>query len=223
VVACSLYIKQINYIRNLDTIITLFPTAQIIHIIRDGRDCVTSLKQMKWYKRKTVGAIYKWIESMRMGQRARRIFRPDQYTEVYYEALIAQPEETLRKVCRFLGENYYEAMLSYHRVADKVVPERKLKWKAGTTQKIYTKAMGKWKTGLEQWELDLIEKMAGKYLRQHGYALSQKNPQPPFKKVMAYYGYCLRQGPVRFVTHRYFRLLNIYYRTCSGSGASGAF
>ncbi len=204
--------KRPNYIRNLDTIVTLFPKAQIIHIIRDGRDCVTSLKQMKWYKRKTVGAIYKWIESMRMGQRARHLFRSDQYTEIYYESLIAQPEKTLRKICRFIGESYDVAMLNYHHVAGNVVPERKLKWKAGTTQKIYTKAMGKWQTGLEPWELDLTEMMAGKYLRRHGYTLSQEDPQPPFNKIVDYYRYCLRQRPVRFLTHRYFRLLNIYYR-----------
>lgn len=38
--------KRPAYVNNLDVIRRLFPDAQIIHIVRDGRDCVASLQEM---------------------------------------------------------------------------------------------------------------------------------------------------------------------------------
>ena len=41
--------KRPNYIKSLDDVLALFPDAQIVHMIRDGRDCVASLKRMPWW------------------------------------------------------------------------------------------------------------------------------------------------------------------------------
>ncbi|MGH3387537.1 MAG: sulfotransferase family protein, partial [Actinomadura sp.] len=50
--------KRPSYIRRLDVILRMFPDAQIVHLIRDGRDCVASLMEMPWYKLDTFNAVF---------------------------------------------------------------------------------------------------------------------------------------------------------------------
>jgi hypothetical protein len=45
--------KRPGYFRHIDVLMRVFPGAQIIHIVRDPRDCVASLKRMPWWNRPT--------------------------------------------------------------------------------------------------------------------------------------------------------------------------
>src|SRR5215475_1669200 len=41
--------KRPAYLLNLDVLLRMFPDAQVIHIIRDGRDCVASMREAPWH------------------------------------------------------------------------------------------------------------------------------------------------------------------------------
>lgn len=163
--------KRPNYIQHLDRILALFPDAQILHIIRDGRDCVASLKRMPWWHYGVPAAIYKWREAMRTADRAREQLRPDQYHDFHYEDLVAAPRPTLEGICAFLGEGFEPAMLEPHKVADEEVPDYK-GWHSRTRQPVTTSTVRSWEDGLEPSEVRLMEHIAGRELRTYGYELS---------------------------------------------------
>src|SRR5690606_20605649 len=113
------------------------------------------------------------------GVRARRRLPPDAYLEVRYEDLVADPEAQARRMCTFLGEPFDPAMLQPQEVAAVAVPERKV-WHTRTREEINDAALERWRDDLEPWELDLIECVAARQLRLHGYALSRgRRPLPP--------------------------------------------
>jgi hypothetical protein len=89
-----------------------FPTAKIIHMTRDPRDRYASVKKRHGRTVNRVGAsVGRWLLSMRAGQRNLRR-HPDQYMFLRFESLASRPEETLRQVCAFIGEEYAPAMLT---------------------------------------------------------------------------------------------------------------
>ena len=184
--------KRPVYLHHIPTLLALFPDAQIVHIIRDGRACAASLKRMRWWRRGSVAAIARWVHSMRDGRRARETLRSDQYYEFRYEDLVAEPEKTLRDLCAFLGEEFDEAMLEPHRVAQQAVPKRK-QHHARTKEAVSGAKVASWAEELEPWEIALAEMVAGRWLREYGYTLTNPGVRPPVKAIAACYADLMRR------------------------------
>ena len=176
--------KRPLYLNHLPTILELFPDAQIIHIVRDGRDCVASLKRMPWWKTGSSAAISRWVQSMNMGQRAQRTLRDDQYFEFRYEDLVADPRPILERMCEFLGEEFDEVMLEPHRATPKAAVPKKKTWHVRTREAVSTASMGRWETELEPWELAVIERLGRRHFKRYGYELSGIG-RPPLGKLVA--------------------------------------
>jgi hypothetical protein len=68
--------KRPAYIQNLDVILRLFPDAQIVNIVRDGRDCVASLKEMSWHRQDLYATIAAWARAVDEARRAARRLTP---------------------------------------------------------------------------------------------------------------------------------------------------
>jgi hypothetical protein len=98
--------------RYADPIFAAYPTAKMIHMIRDPRDRYASAITIWPHGRGQVGgATARWLYSVRLANRNQRR-HSDRYKVVRYETLVSQPEETLREICTFLGEDYDPAMLT---------------------------------------------------------------------------------------------------------------
>jgi Sulfotransferase family len=87
------------------------PNAQVVHIIRDGRDVAMSLSRMGWpycfpwdtkHSLAISGLYWKWLVSQ--GRESGRKLGSD-YLELRYEQLVAHPQETLATLSRFIGED----------------------------------------------------------------------------------------------------------------------
>jgi len=177
--------KRPLYLNHLPVIFALFPDAQVIHIIRDGRACVASLKRMPWFHGGAIQATSRWVQSMRMGDRARRTYRPDQYFELQYEQLVADPRAELTRLCTFLGEDFAETMLEPSEVAPEAVPDRKA-WHANTHGAVSTAPVKAWERELERWEVAVFEALGRRWLRRYGYPLTTSRRQaPPHRLAMA--------------------------------------
>lgn len=163
--------KRPAYLQNLDVLRRLFPDAQIVHIVRDGRDCVASLKEAPWHKGGIYQAIAVWNRGMDDARRAARVLGPDTYYEISYERLTTDPSGELAALCAFLGEDYDPAMTRPGQVAKVAVPKRK-KWHARTRGEVTTERIGSWQQRLEPWEIGLCEAFMGERLRAHGYAVT---------------------------------------------------
>src|SRR6266478_4880458 len=116
--------KTPHHARFLEYIFRHFPKAKFIHMIRDGRDVVCSIRTHPKYRivdgKKVATGIRKpiepcidsWLRETANGLRWRD--HPS-YFEVRYEDLVNAPELQLRQLCDFIGEPWDFAMLEYHR------------------------------------------------------------------------------------------------------------
>ncbi|WP_084961688.1 sulfotransferase family protein [Thermoactinospora rubra] len=163
--------KRPSYVKHVDTLRRLFPDAQFVHLIRDGRDCVASLKEMPWFTHSSYHAISTWAEAIDYGRRLRRTLPADTYYELRYEDLTADPAGEMRKLCAFLGEEFDPSVVSPKEAADEVVPLHKV-WHGNTHSEVTRARVGSWATRLEDWEIALCEEELGERLQANGYELS---------------------------------------------------
>ncbi|TDC63400.1 sulfotransferase [Actinomadura sp. GC306] len=163
--------KRPSYFRRVPMLRRMFPDAQFIHLVRDGRDAVSSLKKMPWYHGDTFSAALTWREAVDTGQRLARRLGPENFYEFRYEDLVAEPESALRPLCAFLGEEYDPAMTKAYQHARETVPSAR-KWHLRTHEAPNTRNVGAWRERLEDWEADLVEHVLASRLRLHGYELT---------------------------------------------------
>jgi hypothetical protein len=100
--------KTPQYARELPAMRRVFPGAQVVHVIRDPRAVVASLLRRPWGPATVRGAAVMWRDTVTA---ARRDGPALPYHELRYEALVERPEETLRDLCAFLGEQFETGML----------------------------------------------------------------------------------------------------------------
>lgn len=109
------------YMQYLGLLARLFPAARFVHLIRDGRDAALSFLDMPEgivtrtfaHPRSAVDFACQWRCEVVAARRLGRRVGEERYLEVRYEALVADPERELRRVCAFLGLDYEPAMVEY--------------------------------------------------------------------------------------------------------------
>ncbi|GID96867.1 sulfotransferase family protein [Amorphoplanes digitatis] len=189
--------KRPAYLNNVDILLRLFPDAQFINIVRDGRDCVASLKEMSWHRKDIYATVAAWSRAVDDARRAARRLGPTQWHEVRYEDLVADPHAGLAKMCAYLGEQYDPAMAEPSAVADVAVPSFKT-WHARTHAPVTTQRIQSWQTRLTSEEIALCEAALGSRLEACGYDLSGTGRPAP----AALLRYGLTAAPQRFVPAR---------------------
>ncbi|WUH97985.1 sulfotransferase [Spirillospora sp. NBC_00431] len=173
--------KRPSYYRHAGALLRMFPDAQFVHIVRDGRDCVASLLEMPWYDRDVHHAVSTWREAIDRGRRLAEQLGPDAYYEMQYERLVADPADELSRLCGFLGEDFNPAMTHPDGLAQKNVPQRE-KWHGRTKDAVTTSRVGSWPQRLDSWQISLAEAAFGERLAEYGYEPSGL-PKPPASQL----------------------------------------
>jgi hypothetical protein len=155
--------KRPAYHGYIDALLRLFPDAQLVHVVRDPRDCVASLKRMPWFRASSHYAVAEWAASIRHTDAAARAW-PGALTRISYERLVADPESELRALCAALGEAYDPAMAEPERLARVAVPQRK-EWHSNTRAAVTAARVGRWEKELDRWELALCETVLARRMR----------------------------------------------------------
>lgn len=165
--------KRPYYRRYIWVIERLFPNAQFVGTIRDGRDCVASMASLPAWKSDSNPnrRIREWMEAVQNAEMARERLPPERFYGICYEKLVTEPEKQLRGLCEFLGEEFDEAMLTPQDVSDQVVPERQF-WHAKTREEVSAGSIGRFAERLTDSELQVCETIMGDRLRELGYELS---------------------------------------------------
>jgi hypothetical protein len=170
--------KRPSYLHNIDILLRLFPDAQFVNIVRDGRDCVASLKEMSWHRKDIYATVAAWARAVDEARRAARRLGPAQWHEVRYEDLVADPHGRLADLCAYLGEEYDPAMAEPSAVAEVAVPAFKT-WHARTHKPVTTQRVQSWQTRLTADEIALCEAALGSRLVANGYELSGASRPTP--------------------------------------------
>jgi hypothetical protein len=100
--------KTPAHVRMIDRIFKSYPDAKVLFVVRDGRDVVVSIRKRFGGFEK---GIRRWVEDNHHGLKWAddpRVMR------VRYEDLVKQYEETMPRICRFIGEEFEEGLSAYH-------------------------------------------------------------------------------------------------------------
>jgi hypothetical protein len=183
--------KRPAYYNYIEVVMRLFPDAKIVHVVRDPRDCVASLKRMPWWRTDSYHSVAAWAQSIDNTERVMRAL-PGTVTRVQYERLVAEPEPELKALCAELGEEYDPAMAEPERLADVAVPERK-HWHSNTRVGPTTKRVGRWKEELEPWESSLCETVLGERMARFGYEPADAGPLGAVHRLRYYRALAARE------------------------------
>ena len=158
--------KTPYYILHLRTIKEMFPNAQIIHIIRDGRDCALSMFGRK-YDLNVYNAYYAakyWQQYVETGQAIGQELGSDVYYEIRYEDILADPVGAMQKICVFLEEEYNNSLVNFKKSSEP--------GKTPLLQKpIQQNNVDKWRRLMTPWQIRIFEGAAGDILVRNEYPI----------------------------------------------------
>lgn len=108
--------KTPTHARVADRIAALLPEAHVVHVIRDGRAVLASIRDLHFAPGDgSIEAIARdWQDTIRALRSAAASGAVPNYTEVRYEELVVHPEAELRRVCERLALAFHPAMLHAH-------------------------------------------------------------------------------------------------------------
>jgi hypothetical protein len=139
-----------------------FPAARLIHLVRDPRDVVASLRRMPWSSGSLLTDARLWRDCV---DGVERCAAPPNLLVVRYETLIAQPEAELRRICDFIHESFDAAMLCAG------PPARTDRWWSDRAQgSIDSSRLFRWREELAHGDVARVEWVAGERLARYGYA-----------------------------------------------------
>jgi hypothetical protein len=152
-----------------DRILAAYPTARLIHMIRDPRDRYEVSRSAKHRSRGGIGgATLEWRDSVDLARRNRHRYA-DRYLVVRYEDLVYQREQTLREVCAFIGEEYVPGMLSLEHAMRYGDEAREGGDKATMEDTDLLDSSTGACVPLSQREVAFIQRIAGEDMRLYGY------------------------------------------------------
>lgn len=166
--------KRPAYIRGTGYIFSMFPDAQFVHLVRDPRGSVASMLKLGWFDGSVPKGLELWMRSIDAAEQARARLSSDQFYELRYEDLLADPESEIRALATWLQLDPagVDAMLDFHE--DNDVPASDYHWKV--SQPVDPANATKWADSLTSDQLALVDHVAGHELDRFGYDRADQGP-----------------------------------------------
>ena len=180
--------KRPMYAARLSAIWDLFPNAQFIHVVRDPRACIASVRKLGWYNGKVAPALELWERSIHTVNAWRPKLSADQLLEVKYEDLVTAPEATLARVATFAGlaadDDALKQMLRYHEFEE----TRSERYHANLSRPLDPTRLSGWTETLTDAEIAFAEEAAGPLMRQWAYEPSANGVAAPPELLRVFKG-----------------------------------
>jgi hypothetical protein len=151
--------KSPAYIRHVALILEHFPTARVVHLVRDVRDFCVSIR--KAWNKDIRRAAFQWGRDVGDAHRLCAA-HPERCIEIKYEDLLQSPEAQMRRLADFLGIEFTNTMTRLER------PVERRGYAAGATQ-IKQDNARKFTEALTAREIRNVEGLAWDTMRLLGY------------------------------------------------------
>lgn len=184
--------KTPMYMRHLSLLERLFPDAQYVHLIRDGRDAALSFLQMPegtftrtWaHPRGAAEFACLWRKEVSDARALGRRVGRGRYYEVRYEDLVTAPPQVVSAVCEFAEIPFDPVMLEYTGAVDvSEKPHQQRLLQAPTA------GVRSWRQDLSPDESRVFEAVAGDLLADLGYELVSPQSRRPSVRTRAARGW----------------------------------
>lgn len=174
--------KSPGNVRHLPAILSRFPRAKFIHVVRDGRDVACSLRRHP-SQRIVHGVVVPQASDHPLEACARRwltdtgaglVFKDHpRCHELRYEAFTADPVGECRRLCAFLGEDFEPAMLEGG--TDPLREREPGRWlnNSNAGGPVARSSTGRWRRELSLDERRVVSRVAGELLVSLGYVRDQ--------------------------------------------------
>lgn len=164
-------------------LLTIFPNAKFIHLVRDPRAVAASILPLDWGPDTAEEAAFFWARKLSYGLVSENVY-PDKFFRVYYEDILTSPGLTVKKVCEYCGIKYDESILSGNgfKIPDYTKKQHML---VGSNPDPHR--LNAWQKSLDIWQIADIEKTIGDLMELMNYRkfLTGKLPKRPMMKRFA--------------------------------------
>lgn len=158
---------NLYYIRE---IVSDFPDAKIVHLIRDGRDVAVEQIRSAFGPRNAYAAAKMWRRTHEAAAKLRNELPSSVWLDVRYEELVGEPERALRVVSEFLGEAYDPATLEFYQ-GDIARRRGQTRDHRPLGQPVSSAYVGLYRRHLSLYDQQVFAAVAGKQLVEAGYAV----------------------------------------------------
>jgi hypothetical protein len=152
----------------------MFPCGKTIHVVRDPRDAVASLRKITTEPGlRYLDCIFAMAHAMSWGLEEGRRFAPDRYRIIRYEDLVQRSRKTVEDLCAFLEIPVEETMLDHRRFVDRGGSP----WRGNSSYReknagIDDASVGKFREELSPEEVFLAEMICRKEMKAFDYPLT---------------------------------------------------
>jgi LPS sulfotransferase NodH len=168
--------KTPMYMRHLGLLERLFPKAQYVHLIRDGRDAALSFLEMPdgtftrtWAHPDTAREFAcEWVTQLGAARALGRRVGALRYLEVRYENLVSDPSGVVASICEFAGLPFEPAMIDYVGTVEVAAKPHQRRLEHPPTVGVRD-----WRSDMRAEDVEAFETVAGDLLWELGYELRQ--------------------------------------------------
>ncbi len=165
---------------HLPSLVKIYPSAKILHIIRDGRAVAASWAAHPFGAGNLYVAARQWKERVLEGRRSGRALGDASYLEVRYEELLASTEETMRGVYAFLDEPPPPQPPQLNPLP---LAASDPGWRGVSHTEIVTDNADAWRVRMSRADVCIVESVAGNLLTALGYEVEgAARPLPPWRR-----------------------------------------
>lgn len=157
------------FFRRIGILARMFPQGSFIHIVRDGRDVFDSWRKMDASKDCAPAVALDWRLKLGLIERAFARLPAERTLTIRFEDLLADPEQVARTACAFLGVDYEEGMLDFHKKSRRYVGDHHSQL---IFKPIEAGNQSKWRNNLSHAEKAAFDLVAGRQLEHYGYGRS---------------------------------------------------
>ncbi len=147
-----------------EVLLSKYPNAKFIHILRDGRAVYRSTKEVDWGYKDIITGSKNWRENVTSCLIKEKAFSDKVYT-VRYEDLTTESERSLKNICEFLEIDFQKNMLE----SKGIKKPNFAKYTKDLGKKANTKSHTKWKETLSKKEIAHFTAYNEKLLRKFNY------------------------------------------------------
>ncbi len=160
--------KTPQYVSRIPTLAEVFPGARFIHIIRDGRDVALSWLRRPHGPQNLYSAARTWQSFVAIGRRDGAALG-GAYAEVRYEALLADPEPEMRRLCEFIGESWEPGLLKPAPRSPRYLSRSAKGQGFHNRAEVERDNSGRWRSAMSPEQRSLFESVAAPMLSDLGY------------------------------------------------------